>query len=448
MLRRIIYIVLIIGVNTKALAYGLFHHMWLGQETFEIWQDFDPSFYTALTTNDPNFQTWKELTRKMYYIGLTIPDLMLQASQPNNVITKLLSFLYSHKDTAIPWNDYIVYVWLVQALNIYSETFMRVQSPIPLTSNSHDFAVLKEMLLYARNELPDLYWNGFDIPEEPIKALIYGAYMHVIQDYIAHNVLQPASFGYGYVVEADSAKEYPLLFASSSFHSLYTDTYIPPYGVGFISTLFKGNAGPTPNLIYPGKEFYSQWTEGTWDKGWQDVVFNPQPNPIEGAIFYALNWFALIGQMKGYFNANINTDVLLEQIGSYLHGWGISLFFLGGYRENYEDQGGLILHPQWTGDDVLNFWMDLIKSQTNDWAEGVSHNLYEEIIINLSMDIAKVFIGDKVFKQKFKDNLPFDWEMVEDKVMDTALRITRKFGLFMVNCPRLFKNRLTYQLVS
>jgi len=423
-LKRFTYIGVILGLCSQVSAFGLWHHMWLGMKTMEIWQEFDPAFYTALTTDHPYFEDpWGRMTRKMYYIGLTLPDMLSEASRLNNSLSILLTKLYERKDTTIWWGQYPIDIYLVRALDIFNQTKSRVQSPLPLITDAHDFEVLREMLLYARDSLPDFEWppnGGWSIPKEVVKALIYGAYMHVIHDFIAHQVFQPANFGYGYVVEADSAEDYPLLHAASNYHSLFTDTYMTSGDTSFIAELFRGHVGVNlPGMIYPGKmEFYSEWTDG-WDGGWQDVVFAPSPHPIQGSIFYALNWFVYIGQMKGYFDPNESTGTLLEQLGSYLHGWAISLFLLSGYRESYEDIGGLVFHPYWTGDDVLDFWVDLIN-------ENISANCpqpgYGGVVINFIIQAFRMLIAKEVFKRKLKENLPFDWDLVGSRVWTTLFQ--------------------------
>ena len=46
---------------------------------------------------------------------------------------------------------------------------------------------------------------GWSAPE---KALIYGAYMHTIHDFYAHEVTQPSLYGHPYVLESDSTLQY------------------------------------------------------------------------------------------------------------------------------------------------------------------------------------------------------------------------------------------------
>jgi hypothetical protein len=44
------------------------------QDVLSFWQGYDQEFYNALTQPDGTW--WGVMTRKFYYIGLTIPDLL------------------------------------------------------------------------------------------------------------------------------------------------------------------------------------------------------------------------------------------------------------------------------------------------------------------------------------------------------------------------------------
>ncbi len=56
-------------------AHDLATHIYIGSRTHEVWRDFDYNFYAHLTGPEDN--TWAVLTRKFYYIGLTLPDMFL-----------------------------------------------------------------------------------------------------------------------------------------------------------------------------------------------------------------------------------------------------------------------------------------------------------------------------------------------------------------------------------
>ena len=55
-------------------AYDPGMHVWLGSKTFAAWQYYDPTFYSALNSSEINPLGFT--TRKFYYIGLTMPDLL------------------------------------------------------------------------------------------------------------------------------------------------------------------------------------------------------------------------------------------------------------------------------------------------------------------------------------------------------------------------------------
>jgi len=363
-------------------------------KTEEVWQEYDPAFYAMLTDSGD----YGKLTRKLYYIGLTLPDLLSGASNPGNGLSVLIRKLYYARDTVLLLIDSLdslvdVEVHLRGPLRILDETHYRAWDPIQLAGDPHDATIWREMREYVRYELPDLYWGGFDIPEEPVKALVYGGYMHVVQDYIAHRVLQPANFGYGYAVESDSALDWSILSFPASYHSLLTDTHIPHEDTAFICDLFRGEVQPGSYLGYPGHlEFWSVLDGGgQWNRGWQQMVFDPSPYPEEGILFYGLDFLAISGQLRGLFSST-DTEYLLQQLGSYMHVWAISSFLLCGYKGDYEGIGGLMLSPEWTGSDIKDFWNDVILQWVDADLSGPWEwiPLLDWLVNNVFVPLAKV----------------------------------------------------------
>ncbi|OYD14524.1 hypothetical protein CH333_07815, partial [candidate division WOR-3 bacterium JGI_Cruoil_03_44_89] len=307
-------------------------HMYIGSQTFDIWQDFDPDFYDCLVGNY-GVPYIEMMTRKFYYIGLMLPDILSEESQ--GWTRTLINELYNIRDH-IPGGP----------LHIEEHTKNNVQTPIIFDPNpSNDLSKIKEMAEWARDQ--DFPYN-FDHYQ---KALIYGAYMHLIQDLYARTVVQPSRFGYGYAIESDSALSLPLLFLAECYHDIFTPTYIPNWN--FIrSDLYKGAFLRTGGDHDPEDWInmgISNWgyldfccvydADAISHGGWQNYDFLPVQRFVEAA--YAV----------GY-----NTDNLTqERLESYIHGLGLGMFFAYGYERDFSNLGGAFTHPNWAPIDIIEF---------------------------------------------------------------------------------------------
>lgn len=65
----------------RSLAHDRATHMYIAAQTFDVWRDYDLDFYYALIGDCPQGTE----TRKFYYIGLMLPD-MLDATAQNSQI--------------------------------------------------------------------------------------------------------------------------------------------------------------------------------------------------------------------------------------------------------------------------------------------------------------------------------------------------------------------------
>lgn len=74
-------------------AHDLATHIYIGSRTMEVWREFDPTFYQYLRrdTND----ILGVLTRKFYYIGLTLPDMFLSLQSGDFDMQGVLRTLHS-----------------------------------------------------------------------------------------------------------------------------------------------------------------------------------------------------------------------------------------------------------------------------------------------------------------------------------------------------------------
>lgn len=187
-------------------AHDLATHIYIGSRTMEAWREFDPIFYGYLTR--PDNDILGVLTRKFYYIGLTLPDMFLSRESGDFDMQGTLRTLAFKLDTFRQRLENTV-IW--RHTNIFkgdSEIVLKVEfslknpSPLLLTSTTlsniatpitfpgpfpnSNLRKLQEMALYARSRTD---WSP------RTKALIYGAYMHVIQDHFAAMVFHPIREG-------------------------------------------------------------------------------------------------------------------------------------------------------------------------------------------------------------------------------------------------------------
>lgn len=329
----------LIGITKEFLyAHGPATHIVLGRSTYEIWRDFDRRFYDSLTKTPSNE---REVVNKMkllkfYYIGLTLPDMFVPEGQ--GAIRELIDALYPKRE------------FLCDPLHIKDVTYCNTRDPIIFIDPqpNQNLTVLRKMAEYARSQ----NWSPYE------KALIYGAYMRVIQDLYAHIVLQPSRFGYGYAVDSDSALTEPILRFGETWHEIFTQTYITDWYAP-INYLFFGVQDPRtnrPQLRRAPMQFYREYDNlGQNYQGWQDLNFLPVQRFIEAA------------NAVGYRTSNLTQ----ERLESYLHGWAMILFLAYGYRSNGSDVGGIFSHPNWTHRDIRSFWADIGDDFPHHWAMNI-----------------------------------------------------------------------------
>jgi len=192
-----------------ASAFSPAVHMYIGSQTHDIWEDFDPDFYYILENS-------KE-TRKFYYIGLTLPDMFDYQDDIQNLLTQLNTGI----DVPIPGGNW--HLNFTGALNVPTSKLSDVSSI--MNFNGKDIELLREMVLEARQ-----------LTSPNTKALIYGAYMHAVQDLFAHNVQQPSIFGYGNNILPDFRDN--VLEIPELYYELFTQTHIPDWS--FLDDVYYG----------------------------------------------------------------------------------------------------------------------------------------------------------------------------------------------------------------
>lgn len=118
-------------------------HMFIGSQTPDIWQNYDPAFYDALVNAQSTWETsanvQKIMLLKFYYIGLTFPDMFFSHSQ--GMIRGLIAKLYETPMFAGPFD-------------ITATTHNLVQTEIEFSygDNSHNLEKSWEMIKYARDQ--------------------------------------------------------------------------------------------------------------------------------------------------------------------------------------------------------------------------------------------------------------------------------------------------------
>lgn len=143
--------VMLLFTNT-AFGFSPATHMYLGQETFQIWEDYDAEFVEYL--EKPDSDAGGIMTRKLYYLGLTLPDMFDQ----QEVVQSLVNTLWDNRDN------------LQEDLEIPDYMHTSISDPLtfsgsPPNSNPEK---LRQMVNYAKNQGYHPFY----------KAIIYGMYMH------------------------------------------------------------------------------------------------------------------------------------------------------------------------------------------------------------------------------------------------------------------------------
>ena len=249
----------VIMLVSQVWGFNIATHMYWGTrpEVLAMWEDFDSEFASDLNGL---------LVRKFYLIGLTLPDLLDQGTQEK--VAALIDTFYDMG------NMYS----LSGPLLITNTTHEQVQQLIQFNGEApnHNLRKLWEMVLYAR----DQGWSSYE------KALIYGTYMHVLQDLYAHMILQPSFYGYDYAVEGDSSnRDFIGVGSFETFYELFTSTYIDDWS--FIDDLYKAtmwNGSQFVRTVHGAVEFYFKVSEsGSIIARWQNMDFPPVEKFVEAA---------------------------------------------------------------------------------------------------------------------------------------------------------------------
>jgi hypothetical protein len=350
--------------------------MYIGSKTFSFWQGYDQDFYSVLTLPDDNY--YGVMTRKFYYIGLTIPDLLLPEGQAAS--RRLVEMLYAYRDTVISEKLIIAYGQLLGPLYIHDSTALAVQDSFYSDSGfaypNDDFAHVAQMAAYAKSG----GWSSLE------KATVYGAFMHMIQDLYAGDVLIPSRFGYGYAIDSDSAVNRYILSWAELHYEILSGTHVDSTDWSFIERdLYRGRLRGHLQIVEFGGllDLLPEYdvNGGQPLEGWQDALHAPI-----GTFAQALN--ACFPHLH---------NVTQQRIESYLHGWGMLEFLIYGYSRGSGSPpnvkiGGLMAHPDWTPIDICNFWDGI----GDDW---LVLSIFPTHLLDSLLQINPIlnFVGEFVF---------------------------------------------------
>jgi len=389
MLRKGMVTMVVVLCVTSLEGFDPATHLYVASQTFDVWQSFDQSFYNALTSSDDSLRI---TTRKFYYIGILLPDMVDTFAQrgEREVIERLDSL---PQDTTISISYTVDLFGLIRIpvvvhgtvrqrkwspLIITEETSQNVQTPIIFNGAlpNKNFQKLYEMALYARSQ----GWSAAD------KAVIYGALMHVIQDLVAHMVLQPSLYGYRYTVEADSMLVKGLLEYFESYHEILAQTYITDWSAFselFIPYVyhddlgFEGYAWYVPSYFRPHYSFYTYLhinnqnypnDPGNYQTNWQEYDFMPVRRFVEAVI------------AKGYMTGNVST--LQERLEAYMYGWSILIYALYHGDIGGNNLGAIFRNPDWNAEDIFVYLVEPALDciyVTDVWVEGDAGHLGDNL---------------------------------------------------------------------
>ncbi|MBN1699456.1 MAG: hypothetical protein JW881_18185, partial [Spirochaetales bacterium] len=353
----LLLVMLFILLPAALYAWDPASHVYMSLNMKDIWKDYDPEFYDAITKQNILDET-SILTNKFYYIGTTLPDMLDESGQ--NSIRNLINKLYKTKDKFPGW-----ILDLSFAFDIREHTYDNIQSKIDFIDSppNQNIEKIKEMVKHAK----DQKWEPYK------KAMIYGCYVHLLQDAVAHMVMQPAIFGYGKAIESPAMKNDGLLTAGEYYHEIFTPTFITNWDE-IDRHLFFGIERKNPKVI-PKRaflQFYNEWNALGEHQGWQDMNFLAVEGFVEAA--KAVNY-------------KVN-NLTQERMESYMHGWGISLFVLMGYRWDGSDKGGILGHPNWSPYDLITYIGDIGNQNVRLLDIPILHDL---IILKVG-DVIKIIM--------------------------------------------------------
>jgi len=273
-MRNAIKILIICAVISPILlsAHDGSLHMFIGSQTSDIWQNYDPAFYNALVNAQSTWENSADVQKlsllKFYYIGLTFPDMLWPHAQ--GMIRGLIAKLYETGGLTGPFD-------------ITATTYNLVQTEIEFSygDNSHNLEKLYQMVNYARSQ----NWP----PAE--KALIYGAFMHVVHDLYGHTALQSARFSYGKCYDSDSALHQNILRYGELYHELFSQTHITNW-FKFIIPLYCSVDWTTPEIPVFREDAFGFYRQINVDpvewKVWQELDFDPVQKFVDAS--NAVGW--------------------------------------------------------------------------------------------------------------------------------------------------------------
>ncbi len=322
-------------------------HVWVGiqPEVIDLWRQPGPlqdvAFANAVEAggsggwiHDPD--SW--FVRKFYMIGLTLPDMFDPVTQ--RVLQDLVDSLYTIAD-------------LIQGpLDVRDVTYQQTRSMMRFQGlpPNQNFEKLRQMVVYAQQ-------HNFTLLE---KALIYGIYVHVLQDYVAHMALQPSLYGYGKTVDPPEAVDQNWLEVAEYFYELLAPTWIPDSAwaemvLDMYSAYEYNNRGCQPQGAIKGLRkpsafrFYARVVRGgdlcPGDQFWQG---HPNLEALRG----------LVDAMQG---VGYGSNVTYERLRAYMWAWGVLNFLMAGYHHSdiSGTAGGLFRHPEWTPVEIRDWFRGL-----------------------------------------------------------------------------------------
>lgn len=187
----VIIVVALLLITGRSYGFNMLTHLWLGEHTLNIWESYDPEFSMAVSEDDDNE------TRRMYRIGLMLPDLLDPSAQ--NAIREVIDTIYEKldiderfgfdlRDNGIGVSGSAsVYLDARSALWISSNVYQSVQEPITFNGNypNENMQKLWQMVDYIHNT---------NAPPSH-KALIYGGIHACITRYVCPYGITTITFG-------------------------------------------------------------------------------------------------------------------------------------------------------------------------------------------------------------------------------------------------------------
>ncbi len=292
------------------------------------------------------------LTRKFYYLGLTLPD-MLKGKEEVKGIADLLWNHREYFDDVVPWNP------LCLDYDFYSNFEVEMQ-----INGDHDIDKYAQMAEYARINFGT---------EHQKKALIYGAYMHVIHDQFAHMVLQPSLFGYGkaYDISTKSTLDENILGHPEAYYELLTPTYINNWDFMedlYIECVWNEDGGCFSSPNWTSHTRFDLLSLVNSSLG-QEIGGFMDFEEITGMIFNPIDGFIEAGEEYGIGISEGNFDY--DPLKAYIHIWAMSMFTLFGWSDEYninETIGGPFKNVDWNvaniTDNLTGMFITYLQSGT------------------------------------------------------------------------------------